>query len=70
MRGGRGSGKTCVGTNYLDSVDGKRDGEKWTDLRNISQTKRVRLAEGLDVEGGSEEKEGVEGDSNIAGMNV
>lgn len=40
------------------------------DLRNISQIKRARLAEGLAVEGESEKKEGVKDDSYIAGKSI
>lgn len=42
--------------------------DKWTDLRTISQVQRSRLAEGLEVEGVSEKKEGNKEDSYLSGM--
>lgn len=47
---------------------GKADGEKWSDLRNSSQMERRGLAEGLDVEGESEKKEGIKDDSYTSGL--
>lgn len=54
----------------MESAGGKADGKKGADLRNISQIKRARLAEGLAVEGESEKKEGVKDDSYIAGTSI